>query len=187
MDVFRFFWSFLRHPKDVSSIIPTSRWSARRLATRIPTDRRVCVVEYGPGTGVVSWEVLRRMTPDSKLLLIEKTPMLAQRLKADFATDARAVVVEGDALEVEQILRSAGESSADVVLTSIPFSLMTPEVRRGILEATKRALRVGGILVVFLFRPVVGTYVAEVFPTVKRSLLWWNIPPLMTFEAEKSA
>ena len=178
-----FLGSYLRHPADVSSVIPTSRWAVRRVAAKVPKGAKM-VVEYGPGTGVVSREILKNLREDGELVLIEKTPALAEHLRKEFAGDDRVRVVCGSAEDVRTILASEGPAQADCVLTSIPLSVFTPELRRRILEETKAVLAPGAPLVVFLFRAVNEEYVREVFGHVTREREWRNIPPLRIFVAK---
>lgn len=180
-----FFASYLRHPRAVSSVIPTSRTSARAIAALLAARAGSVVVEYGPGTGPVSAAVLERLGPDGRLILIEMTPELAAGLRARFAHDARVEVVEGSAADVESILAARGLTRADYVLCSIPLSLMETAMRESILAATARLLGPGGRFIVFLFRPkATASYLAPHFPrTAPSRLLPWNIPPLWLFDA----
>jgi phospholipid N-methyltransferase len=185
-DATSFFLNFVRHPRDVSSVIPTSRISARRIAAAIRPAGRTVAVEYGPGVGSVSAAVLERLGPGDRLILIEKTPALAAGLKRRFVADDRVIVVEGDAKDVESILRDHGESRAHYVLCSIPLSLIDPPVRESILASTARVLGAEGTFVVFLFRrQATASYLRGHFPrTTPGRILPWNLPPLWFFEAK---
>ncbi len=180
-----FFGSFIRHPRDVSSIIPTSRASACAIAATIRPQGRTVAVEYGPGSGPVSAAVLEVLAPGDRLILIEKVPELAAQLRARFASDPRVTVVCGSAADVATILEQCGESRAQVVLSSIPLSLMEPALRDSILAATAQVLGPEGLFLVFLFRPrATASYLAPRFPrTGPPRLLLWNIPPLWLFSA----
>ncbi|MBP9750243.1 MAG: methyltransferase domain-containing protein [Candidatus Peribacteraceae bacterium] len=179
-----FLASYIRHPRVVSSVIPTSKTSARAIAALVAARAGLVVVEYGPGSGPVSAAVLERLGPDGRLILIEMTPALAAGLSRRFAHDARVDVVEGDAVDVEAILAARGLTHADYVLCSIPLSLIDPPVRERILTATAQLLGPQGRFIVFLFRPkATASHLAPHFPrTAPPRLLPWNIPPLWLFD-----
>lgn len=180
-----FFGSYLRHPRDVSSIIPTSKTSARSIAGHVRPSGPCVVVEYGPGVGSVSAAVLKRLGLADRLILIEKTPALAAGLRKHFAGDQRVIVVEGDALDVESIVAAQQVARPQYILSSIPLSLMTPTVRRGILEATARVLGPEGTFIVFLFRRrATKSYLCDLFSRIEFGVLPWNVPPLWLFIAK---
>src|SRR5918996_3502626 len=66
-----FFKRFLQRPFQVASIIPSSKAMVERVASKIDFSQPRVIAEYGPGEGVHSREIARRMSPDSQLLLFE--------------------------------------------------------------------------------------------------------------------
>ncbi|MBI3336835.1 hypothetical protein HYZ98_04720, partial [Candidatus Peregrinibacteria bacterium] len=96
------FESFLKDP-GVASIAPTSRFGIRKICKLIDFEKAMVIVEYGPGTGVISKPILERMRPDAKLILIETNPELVQMLK-ETMQDPRVIVVQGSAENVRNIL-----------------------------------------------------------------------------------
>ncbi|MFA5800005.1 MAG: methyltransferase domain-containing protein [Candidatus Peribacteraceae bacterium] len=183
-----FFRQFLKHPKQISSMISTSGAVARRLAMSIRRSGRLVIVEYGPGMGVLARAILRsgRLSGNSKLILIEKTPGFVRHLHRRF-TDPRVHVVQGSAEDVLSILRKCGEAHADYVFSSIPLSLMPSTTCHRILSATWRCLRPTGIFTVFLFRHRVREVIQRYFPRVRTRLELFNIPPLFVFAATKGS
>src|SRR5690554_4731482 len=63
--------NFFKHPKMLGSIIPSSSFLIRRLLEPVDWERARVLVEYGPGVGTISREILRRMHPDATLIAIE--------------------------------------------------------------------------------------------------------------------
>jgi phospholipid N-methyltransferase len=52
---------FLKHPKMLGSLIPSSKHLSQRLMRKIAWSRAHVIVEYGPGVGTLTAEVLGRM------------------------------------------------------------------------------------------------------------------------------
>ena len=69
-DAFLFFRNFFRHPRMLGSIIPSSRFLIKQLLEPIDWDKARVIVEYGPGGGGSTAEILRRMRPDARLVAI---------------------------------------------------------------------------------------------------------------------
>ncbi|MGD9712931.1 MAG: rRNA adenine N-6-methyltransferase family protein, partial [Thermomicrobiales bacterium] len=72
------------------------------------------IVEYGPGIGNLTWEILQRMRPDATLIAIEFNKDLVAHLKANFH-DERLRIVHGSAADVRTILAELGIQQADYI------------------------------------------------------------------------
>src|SRR5687767_11266685 len=66
-----FAWSFIWNPNLISSVVPSSRFLVRRVLRHIDWQKAELIVEYGPGVGTLTREILRRMRPEARLVAIE--------------------------------------------------------------------------------------------------------------------
>src|ERR1700732_4701115 len=73
--------NFFRHPRMLGSIVPSSRFLIRQLLEPVDWAQARVIVEYGPGVGVITFEVLRRMRPDAMLIAIETNPAFVSYLR----------------------------------------------------------------------------------------------------------
>src|SRR4030095_15898399 len=80
-DRFAFFRGFLKRPKQVVSIIPSSRFLERRVTRATRAHRAKLIVELGPGTGGTTRALLRAMQPSARLLAIEINPHFVEVLQ----------------------------------------------------------------------------------------------------------
>lgn len=185
-DALFFFTHFLRNPVQISSVIPTSRATADHIASKIRLKRRLVIVEYGPGTGVLARAILRsgKLSRDSRIILIEKSKPFADRLRRTL-TDPRVTVFHDSAEHVRAILKKSGEKKADYIFSSIPFSLIPARTVNRIVVATHAALRSDGTFIVFLCRFGVRDVLRKEFSGVKTGVALNNMPPLFIFEATK--
>ena len=51
--------NFFKHPSMLGSVIPSSKFLVKNLLDRIDWDRARVVVEFGPGVGTITREVLK--------------------------------------------------------------------------------------------------------------------------------
>ena len=123
-----FFQRFLKRPFQIASIVPSSRALVERVASKMDFTKPRVIAEYGPGEGVHSREIARRMTPDSHLLLFELDAALARALERQFAGDRRVHVIHGDAASLPYELKRRGFASCDYILSGIPFSFAAVRV-----------------------------------------------------------
>ncbi|NWK94584.1 SAM-dependent methyltransferase [Sphingobium lactosutens] len=70
LDSFRFFSAWVRNPKAVAAVAPSSR-SLAALITSNVTSRTGPVLELGPGTGVFTQALIERGTKEDDLTLVE--------------------------------------------------------------------------------------------------------------------
>lgn len=175
-----FLKGFLERPKEVGSIIPSSRWMERRITrTAEIADARV-IVELGPGTGGTTKALLQAMHPDAKLLAIEINPGFCDLLN-ETIDDPRLIVHHGSAAEIPDALTKHELSAPDVVLSGIPFSTMPRALGLSILESVKESLRPGGRFVAYQFRDVVHTLGKRVFGPASVQLELLNVPPMRVY------
>lgn len=176
-----FLRGFLRNPKEVASVIPSSPFLTRRVGECGDVANARVIVELGPGTGVLTRRILDRMPRDGKLIAIEIHRPFARLLEREF-DDPRLHVYAGSATEIETALAKVGETRADLVVSGIPFSTLEGGVGRATLEAAKRVLGPEGRFVAYQFRSHVAREAVPVFgpPHTTRSG-FWNIPPMKIY------
>jgi phospholipid N-methyltransferase len=172
--------NFFRHPMMLGSIVPSSRFLIRQLLEPVDWGQARVIVEYGPGVGVITTEVLRRMGPDSILIAIETNPDFVSYLR-DSIKDERLHVVEGSAESVDEILRRYGQSNASYVISGIPFSTIPAPVRERILLKTCEVLKPGGSFLVYQFSSRVLQDLQRIFRYVRRKFEPLNVLPAHLF------
>ncbi len=131
---------FLSSPRSVGSAIPSSRRLTQQLIAGINWEKARVIVEYGPGTGVVTRAILARMAPDARLLAFEINTDFIAYLRRE-CPDPRLILVAASAETIEAVLASHGLAGVDAAISSLPFSVMPGHVRQAILTATARVLR----------------------------------------------
>jgi phospholipid N-methyltransferase len=172
--------NFFRHPMMLGSIVPSSRFLIRQLLEPVDWGQARVIVEYGPGVGVITTEVLRRMGPDTILIAIETNPDFVSYLR-DSIKDERLHVVEASAESVDEILRRYGQSNANYVISGIPFSTIPAPVRERILLKTCEVLKPGGSFLVYQFSSRVLQDLQRIFRYVRRKFEPLNVLPAHLF------
>lgn len=172
--------TFLSAPAMLGSVIPSSRFLVRKTLAEIDWSRAGLVVEYGPGLGTFTGEILDRMGPGGRLVVFETHPGFVRHLEESMR-DPRLEVIHGSAESVECTLRDRGWGSADYVLSGIPFSLMPDDVRDAILLNTRSVLDPTGAFLVYQFSPSIRSHLRDVFGEVEWKFEPRNFLPAMVF------
>ncbi|HCG00301.1 MAG TPA: methyltransferase [Chloroflexi bacterium] len=172
-----FLLRFLRSPRYLGSITPSSRFLVAKLIGL--TDLSVVreAVELGPGTGPFTSGLLAGMREDSRLLCIEREPSLASHLRSRFKDD-RLTVVTGDAQDLEQILAAHSfERSVPLIVSGLPFTSLPETDRDAILDAITRSLAPPGDFLLYQYSYAMRSRLRRYFRTVESAWEIRNLPP----------
>lgn len=181
MNKFRFFLTYLKDP-TIASIVPSSKYVLKRVLAKIDPEKVQTVVEYGPGTGHFSEMLLERLKPESRLIVIERNATFCRELRK--IQDKRFHLIQGDAKDVKLFLSQLGLQKVDMVLSSIPLSLLSSGDKDAIFQNTKNILTENGKFIVYSqWVPHAKQYLQKFFTSVKSQIELRNFPPAFIFEA----
>ena len=172
--------NFFRHPRMLGSIVPSSRFLIKQLLEPIDWERARVIVEYGPGVGGITAELLRHMRSDAVLIAIETNPDFVEYLRGAIC-DPRLHVVANSAESVDEILRRFGCTRADYIISGIPFSTIPAPLRERILRKTRDVLQPGGAFLVYQFSTRVLEDLKRIFGYVGRRFEPLNVLPAHLF------
>ena len=175
-----FIQGFIDQPVMVGSIIPSSRFTIRKMLAPVRWDECALFVEYGPGVGTFCRPVLDQLRRGGKLIVIDTNPLYIDYLKATI-TDSRFAAVLGSAADVEAIVKAHGHNHADYVLSGLPFSTLPDGVGPAIAAATHRVIRPGGAFLVYQFSAKARDFMAKHFTRIDRGFEAINVLPVQLF------
>jgi phospholipid N-methyltransferase len=157
--VLTFMREFVASPTRMGAIFPSSRDLARAMLSGLDIAGARAIVEYGPGTGVVTDLVVPMLPPGCTYLAIERSEEMAAIVRAKHP--GLPVYVD-TAANVVELCRRSGVSQVDIVLCGLPWASLPEAMQTEILDATMRVLRPGGVLATFCY------YTATMLPGSRR-------------------
>jgi len=172
--------NFLRHPHMLGSIVPSSRFLVDQVLASIDWDRARVIVEYGPGVGTFTDEILRRMHPEARLIAIEMNQSFVRFLSSSLQ-DPRLHVEHSSAADVRLVLQKLGCARASYIISGIPLGSMPDPIRADIAARSREALEPGGEFVVYQFTSRVLPVLQRTFRHVRQSVEHRNLPPAKLF------
>lgn len=175
--------NFVRHPFMLGTPFPSPPRLIHQILAPLPWDRARVVVEYGPGVGHITREILRRLKPIGRLVAIETNRDFVACLREDVA-DPRLEVVDDSAERVRHILRHLGCGRADCVVSGIPFSAMPTATRMDIIRATREVLQPDGTLMVYQYSRKAQPVLEREFKTVHANFRWLGGLPIWLFHCQ---
>ncbi len=179
-DVTRLLASFVKNPRQVGAVAPTSRSTVRAMLDMTGWERASRVVELGAGTGVYTEELLRRIGPEGRVIAFEIDPGLARRLTDRF-DDQRLQVVNDSA---ELLADYLDGRQADVVVSALPFTTLPVTVREKVFEAIATALAPDGVMLAIQYSTARQRDLERVFGKVRRRRSIRNLPPALLYACQ---
>jgi phosphatidylethanolamine/phosphatidyl-N-methylethanolamine N-methyltransferase len=180
-----FFQRMLANPLRVGYLVPSSPFLTRQTARRIDFSTPRTIVELGAGEGCHSRQILRRMTPQCRLVLVELDAAFAAHLRTQFAGDPRVSIMEVDALHLVTELKHAGITRCDYIVSGLPFFLIKGETKSALLEAIAGAMDEGTRFVTYQVSLQLKDE-AHLFELSGREYCPLNVPPINILEFRKA-
>ncbi len=179
--------------QTTAAITPSSRYLGRAMVEPLRWKNAKVAIEFGPGTGVMTRELLNVLPSDATLLAFEISPAFVEHL-SETIIDDRLQIVQAGAETAPEELRKRGISYVDGVISSLGITLMGEEIIDSIFRGLvpfldesstitqfqygSRVRLADGKLVYFNVRALLNRY----FKTVDSTIVWRNIPPAVVFE-----
>lgn len=179
----RFLKEFLKHPRQVASIMPSSRFLERRIVDVAGVPQAATIVELGPGTGGTTRAILHAMRDDARLLSIEINPQLHACLNG--IGDGRLIAHSGSAERLGEALETYGLGPPDAVISGIPFSAMDRPTATRIVEAVASSLAPEGCFVAYQASGRVAELTRPFFEQTHLETVLLNMPPVQVYRWTK--
>ena len=146
-----FFRQWLRSPKSMGSIIPSSKVLARAVTSAVAWQPGQTVVELGAGTGAISQGLLEKGMPSEALMMIELDEQLYDYLRNRFPG---VRVVHGDATRLSEIVAEQGIEEVSTVVSGLPMVNMPFDFQKAIVQESVKSLTSGGFMLQYSYSPL---------------------------------
>lgn len=182
MSLLNFLKIALKDYRTVGAMAPGSRYFARRVANTIKTYAKL-VLEYGPGSGTITREILKILPADGRLIVIEKNRDFVDYLKE--ISDPRLKVVYEDVFTVLDKPEHFGIGSADAIISGIPFLVFADGTQAKIISKTFSLLTPGGTFSFYQNLPILHSAIKRYFKKVSWQFEPRNFMPYFIITAQK--
>jgi phospholipid N-methyltransferase len=186
-DTWTFLRAFLAKPRQVGAILPSSSRLAQCMADGVAWPQARAVVEWGPGTGVLTREIVRRASPGTRILAIEIQHQFATRLRQRFP---QVTVCHDSVASTAAICQREGLEQVDAILSGLPWAVFPAADQAEYLAAARTVLRPGGQFVTFAYLQGLLLPAARRFRRLLEAhfdqvtlspIVWANVPPALAY------
>jgi phospholipid N-methyltransferase len=165
MDSLRFFLESTKYTREIGTIFPTSKYTAKKMAREINGAGKE-IVEFGSGMGVITKEILNCLPSGGRLTCFEINKEFCKCLRD--ITDPRLTILNENAKNLEKYVQNP-----DCIVSAIPLALLERDQRREMLEISKRAKK----FIQIQYNCLSVDLYKRHFGEVKMKFSFWNIPP----------
>ena len=183
-DKLLFFSAFVKYPKEIGSVIPSSKFLTSEILKNIDFKNAKYIVEYGPGTGCITTEILKRARKDAKILCFEINKKFCSYLMNKIK-DQRLIIINDTAENIRKYLKKLSITKIDYVISGLPFSALPDNKKNAIVEETKNTLKNDGRFVVYQFLNNFKKCLYNYFSKISTKFVPLNIPPCFIYVCEK--
>jgi phosphatidylethanolamine/phosphatidyl-N-methylethanolamine N-methyltransferase len=187
----KIFYEFLSLPRTIGSVTPCSKALAEEIIKPISFSTASAIVEYGPGTGVFTKEILNNKKKDTVFFAIELNQQMFNLMQHRFPD---VDIHNSSASEVDNHLENAGVKHVDAIVSGLPWAGFSDKQQDDILEKTFLVLREEGVFITFAYLHGLvlpggikfKKKIKRLFSQVTISpVVWENIPPAIVYTCTK--
>ncbi len=164
----------------VGSMIPSSRFLAAKMLNHIPINDSKVIVELGPGTGVFTEKIIKKLGENTQLIVIELNDDFFKALKEKII-HPNIHLKHDSADQIVHYLNELGFEKADLIISSLPLANFPTELRNRLLLNAKKCLASDGKFVQFQYSVQSLRAFKRIFNTVKVNFTPLNFPPAFVY------
>lgn len=181
--MWKFIKQFIIHPRSVGAISPSGKSLSAKMMEPIDFETAKVIVEYGPGTGSFTREILSRKKDSTVLISIEKNKAFYNHLQREFG-DCKASnfhLLHGDAENAESIIKDFGIDNVDYIVSGLPFTSLPKTQSERIFTVTKNVIGRSGRFITFQYSKVKRKFFEGHFDFENIIREKRNLPPALVF------
>ncbi len=170
----------IAHIRTSGTIVRSSPYLINRLLRSIDFGQTRTIVQLGAGTGCITRELLARLRPDARLIVLELNPVFVAECAR--IRDRRLMLRHACATTLPQVLDDLGIPAADHVVSSLPLAIMEPALVERILEVSQASLAPAGMFLQYQYSLKHRATLVRRYRHVHVGFTLANIPPAFVYE-----
>lgn len=180
----RFFKEAVKNYKTSGTLVPSSRFLAKKMLKNINFSTAKVIVELGPGDGAITKNILKQLKPQTTLVCFEIND--AFYLELQKIQHPNFIVLKKSAEKIEEELNVLGFDKADYIVSSLPLTIIPNEISSTILKKCYKVLRNKGLLIQYQYSLTYYNKLKKVFgDNITLDFEPLNFPPAFVYKCAK--
>jgi phospholipid N-methyltransferase len=185
MNKYDFLLESLKNIKTVGTLARSSKVLSESMCNDIDFSKDIIIAELGVGDGVITEEILKRLSPKSKLIAFEINENFFNLMQEKFK-DERIILVKDSAEFIKEHLDKNGVEDVDYVISAIPFTNIDKEEMIKILMQVKGIIKKNGFFVQYHYTRRIKKVYEAVFGNIDIKFVPMNFPPAFIMKCIKN-
>lgn len=144
----RFFKGLIANPGAVGAISASTPYVGQMLVDAAHVRDAQIVLEFGPGTGVVTEVLLDALRPDATFMAFEVSDEFVRVIRDRFPH----ITLHHDSAEnARKHLEAIGQTHCDAIVSGLPWTVFDDQLQNSLLDAIMDVLRPGGHFSTFMY------------------------------------
>lgn len=181
LDKAMFLHRFIKDPKTIGSVTPSSIFLAQAVVKPIDWSNISSIVELGAGTGVFTRYINQMKHPGCTGIIFEQDIKMLHRLMQLYPR----LYYRYHAEDVYSVIRQLGLPEVDCILSGLPFANFPQSLRDRILEGIVCSLKPGGLFIAFQYSLHMRNQLSMRFKKIDLGFVPLNIPPAFVYYCYK--
>jgi phospholipid N-methyltransferase len=177
MEISNFIKQYIRNPKTVGAVAPSSEKLAYKMVEDINFLNASCIVEYGPGTGVFTERILNKKKDSTIFIAIEYNADFYKILKDKFKDETNFILINDSAENLKEYLSKYNIDKVDYIVSGLPFASLPEAMSKRILWITKEILKGKGYFITFQYTLFKMKLFRTYFDKIDKKKVLLNLPP----------
>jgi phospholipid N-methyltransferase len=186
-----FFKISLKNLKETGTIAASSKKYSKLITDSANLSSKKCVVELGPGDGVITKEIIKQISSKTKFFCLEINKQFVVETEKNCP---KAKVYHASALEIKKYLNKHDESTCNCIISGLPWALFEQEKQEEIIDEVYKSLENGGQFLTIAY--ITGIFfpsgirfkklLKKKFSDVKKTkIIWSNFLPAFAYICTK--
>lgn len=176
---------YMNYLDEAKVISPESTYLAERMTPKDVLKAASVIVEVEPRTTGCTEEIIRKMRKDAMLVLIETDADMLHYLTDRYGECDRILIVEADAVDLQDTLQTLNIKEVDVLVSGLPFMTLGCKQTETILREIKAVLSKTGLFLTFQYTKIRKSHFQKTFNDVSIEREYRNAPPIYVFQCTR--
>jgi len=168
--------------KNIGAIAPSSRFLANNILRHIDFAENQVVLEFGPGNGVITKQILKQMPSSSRLISLEINAPFLSYCENKFSHYNNFEIYNHCAIEFDSLLKSLSISKIDHLISSLPLSILSNKDLDVLFEKIPSYLIANGSFVQYQYSLNKYRFLKNIFDNVRLDFTLGNLPPAFIYK-----
>lgn len=181
MKIFTFIKQYITMPRFVGAILPSSKYLASKMVEDIDFQQAEYIVEYGPGTGAFSENLIKSKKKNTVILLLEFNHEFYSILKEKYGGEPNVHIIHDSAENIDKYLTMYNIPWVDYFISGLPFASLPQNVSCAILQKTHKYIKKDGKFITFQYTMLKKSFIQQYFGEIDIKREVRNLPPAYVF------